>query len=405
MTAWRNGLAGLVLSAWALGAAPIGLAQAADETPAMAALDAAGETAMTGPKGPPCPPLLDEETGEPLVDEATGRRLYDESLVPVIDTATGEAMVDAETGEPVTEACIVPGPKCPPLLNEETGAPVLDEMTGQPLYDESPVAVLDPETGEPVSDPETGEPVTEACVVPAAASDRADGAGAEAMAGEEAQTALSPIVRLLEAGGPVIVILAVLAVLALGVGLVKLIQFLWLGVGRAGFVHPLVDDLRAGDTGDVLDRLEARRNPVARVMAAAVRGRAHPAMSEDLVREETTRVANAQLDGLERGLSLLSLIATIAPLLGLLGTVLGMIEAFQQMETVGDRVEPAVLAGGIWEALLTTAAGLSVAIPAAVLFSWFQRAVDVEGQRMEDAATQVFTLSLYDGVTRGRAAA
>ena len=78
--------------------------------------------------------------------------------------------------------------------------------------------------------------------------------------------------------------------------------------------------------------------------------------------------------------------------------LLGMIAAFQQMETVGDRVEPAVLAGGIWEALLTTAAGLTIAIPAAVFFTWFQRSVDVEGQRMENAATQVFTAPLYDGV-------
>jgi len=192
--------------------------------------------------------------------------------------------------------------------------------------------------------------------------------------------------------------LAVLAVLTIGVGLVKIIQFVWLGVGRSGFVRSVVDGLRDGATGGAADELDQRRNPVARVMAAAVRGKANPDMSDTLVREETTRVAQAQLDGLERGLALLSLVATIAPLLGLLGTVLGMIEAFQQMETVGDRVEPAVLAGGIWEALLTTAAGLSVAIPAAVLFTWLQRAVDVEAQRMEDAATQVFTLPLYDGL-------
>ncbi|MEM6827226.1 MAG: MotA/TolQ/ExbB proton channel family protein [Pseudomonadota bacterium] len=147
-----------------------------------------------------------------------------------------------------------------------------------------------------------------------------------------------------------------------------------------------------------LELLEAKPNPVARVMAAAVRGKADPKMEDQVVREEVTRVAQAQLDAMERGLALLSLIATIAPLIGLLGTVLGVIEAFQQMEGVGDRIEPAVLAGGIWEALLTTAAGLSVAIPAAVFFTWLQRSVDVEAQRMEDAATQVFTIPLYDAV-------
>ncbi|MEO1729662.1 MAG: MotA/TolQ/ExbB proton channel family protein [Pseudomonadota bacterium] len=202
--------------------------------------------------------------------------------------------------------------------------------------------------------------------------------------------------RFFDAGGPIIIILAVLAVLALGVAIVKAVQFVRIGVGRSGFVSEVVQKLRVDHWREGLDILEAKSNPVARVMAAAVRGKADPNMEDQVVREEVTRVAQAQLDAIERGLALLSLIATIAPLIGLLGTVLGMIEAFQQMEGVGDRIEPAVLAGGIWEALLTTAAGLSVAIPAAVFFTWLQRSVDVEAQRMEDAATQVFTIPLYD---------
>jgi biopolymer transport protein ExbB len=62
----------------------------------------------------------------------------------------------------------------------------------------------------------------------------------------------------------------------------------------------------------------------------------------------------------------LELISTIAPLLGLLGTVLGMIAAFQALQESGSRADPAILAGGIWEALLTTAAGMAVAIPASI---------------------------------------
>ncbi|MEM1133040.1 MAG: MotA/TolQ/ExbB proton channel family protein [Pseudomonadota bacterium] len=207
---------------------------------------------------------------------------------------------------------------------------------------------------------------------------------------------LSPVAQLFEAGGPIIVILAVLALVALGVSLVKFVQFARLSVGRSSFVADIVNTIRQGKHGDALANLEPRKSPVAKVMAAAVRGNANPEMNDTVVREETTRIAQAQLDGLERGLAVISLIATIAPLLGLLGTVLGMIEAFQQMETVGDSIEPAVLAGGIWEALLTTAAGLAVAIPAAVLFTWLQRSVDVEAQHMEDAATQVFTIPLYE---------
>jgi biopolymer transport protein ExbB len=213
---------------------------------------------------------------------------------------------------------------------------------------------------------------------------------------EPAHAAASPLAQFFEAGGPIIVILAALAVISLGVAIVKLVQFLRIGVGRHGFVAEVVKQLRVDHWKEALEGLEPRPSPVAKVMAAAVRGKADPMMDDTVVREEVTRVAQAQIDAMERGLALLSLIATIAPLLGLLGTVLGMIEAFQQMEGVGDRIEPAVLAGGIWEALLTTAAGLSVAIPAAVFFTWLQRSVDVEAQRMEDGATQVFTIPLYD---------
>lgn len=325
---------------------------------------------------------LAQETAEEAVNtEAT--------LASETDGAAADAQSESEeSAEPV-------GPSCPPLL-DGAGEPVLGE-DGAPVFDETPVPVLD-EAGEPMLG-EDGAPLTEPCIVPLEAELPADD---EAL--EEAATPagpFSPLMRLLDAGGPVILILALLAVLALAVGLVKLVQFIWLGVGRAGFVAGAMDKLLAGQARSALDDLDHRRNPVARVMAAALRGNSSPEMNDELVREETTRVAQAQLDGLERGLALLSLIATIAPLLGLLGTVLGMIEAFQQMETVGDRVEPAVLAGGIWEALLTTAAGLSVAIPAAVLFTWFQRAVDVEGQRMEDAATQVFTGPLYRAAKAG----
>lgn len=221
----------------------------------------------------------------------------------------------------------------------------------------------------------------------------------------EGAAAVSPLERFFEAGGPIIIILAILAVLALGVAIVKFVQFFRIGVGKSGFVPGVVQQLRDDHWREGLTSLEKRPNPVAQVMAAAVRGRADPHMADNVVREEVTRVAQAQLDAMERGLALLSLIATISPLLGLLGTVLGMIEAFQQMETVGDRIEPALLAGGIWEALLTTAAGLSVAIPAAVLFTWLQRSVDVEAQRMEDAATQVFTVSLYETQEEGSKAA
>lgn len=203
-----------------------------------------------------------------------------------------------------------------------------------------------------------------------------------------------PFAELVDAGGPIIVILALLSIISLSIIVVKLVQFVYHRVGDRRFITHVAEMLRNNSDREALTYLENRRGVIARVMETAVRGKILSG-NEDHVREEVSRVAQIKLDGLERGLSMLSLIATLSPLLGLLGTVLGMIEAFQQLETAGDRVDPAILSGGIWEALLTTAAGLTVAIPAAAFFTWLQRTVDTAGQDMEDAATQVFTADIY----------
>jgi biopolymer transport protein ExbB len=100
-----------------------------------------------------------------------------------------------------------------------------------------------------------------------------------------------------------------------------------------------------------------------------------------------------QADGLvgeaEKFLSLLNIIAQTAPLLGLLGTVFGMIGAFIQIQNLGSQVTPADLAGGIWEALLTTAEGLTVAIPALIAYIGFGRAADRYAQQVDAAGSQV----------------
>jgi biopolymer transport protein ExbB len=111
----------------------------------------------------------------------------------------------------------------------------------------------------------------------------------------------------------------------------------------------------------------------------------------EIAREEVLRVATNQLDAVRTHLKLIEVIATLSPLLGLLGTVFGMIEAFKRLEAAGTAVDPAILSGGIWEALLTTAMGLSVAIPAVFILNWFEQRIARFQLAMEDAMTQVFT--------------
>lgn len=202
------------------------------------------------------------------------------------------------------------------------------------------------------------------------------------------------LVGLLETGGPVAGVLLLFSVLALTIVLLKLWQFTTLGVGRRRFIETALEYWRDGDPGQALGVLSRVRNPVAQVLEVAIRGRWRSPENENRVREEVERVASGWLEQLRRHLRGLELVATLSPLLGLLGTVLGMIEAFRRLEEAGQQVDPAILSGGIWEALLTTALGLAVAIPAVIMLNWLERVIERLAHRMEDAVTQVFTSDL-----------
>lgn len=198
----------------------------------------------------------------------------------------------------------------------------------------------------------------------------------------------------MQLGGPVLLVLLVMSIIALAIILVKLYQFTVMNVRDSDFVDHVLKYYRAGHYEEALRMLARRRSPVARVMDVAIVGHAREDLDEPLVREEVQRVASEHLEQMRSYLRGLEVIGTLSPLLGLLGTVLGMIEAFQQLEQAGNRVDPAVLSGGIWEALLTTAAGLIVAIPALMMLNWFERIVQRTAHAIEDAVTQVFTWSV-----------
>ena len=201
---------------------------------------------------------------------------------------------------------------------------------------------------------------------------------------------------LLELGGPVLITLVILSVVALSIIVYKSIQFVMLlGQGRS-FVPVGLKHYRARHYEDALRVRARRRSPVARVVDVAIVGHARTDLKEFTVREEVERVAVLHLEKMRSYLRGLEVIGTLSPLLGLLGTVLGMIDAFQQLEYSGSRVDPGVLSGGIWEALLTTAAGLVVAIPTLAMLNWFERIVQRTAHEMENAVTQVFTGSVND---------
>ena len=109
------------------------------------------------------------------------------------------------------------------------------------------------------------------------------------------------------------------------------------------------------------------------------------------------RTASYEIQQLENYVPGLSTIATVAPLCGLLGTVAGMIKAFVAIESLGGKVNAAVLAHGIWEALLTTAAGLVVAIPAFIAYEYFMSIIDRHTATAEQAAQALIDTLIEKG--------
>ncbi|MFT6676085.1 MAG: biopolymer transport protein ExbB [Sulfitobacter sp.] len=182
---------------------------------------------------------------------------------------------------------------------------------------------------------------------------------------------LDPLRQIADIGGPVVVILMAVAVLTLAVSLYKIWQFWMAGVGRHRALRDAVSAWDQGDRGmaqAALARSTSYLAPVVEMTFAAP-----TTMVERLHAEAETRFAQ-----LERGFRLLDSVAQLAPLLGLFGTVLGMIEAFQSLQGAGAQVDPSILAGGIWVALLTTAVGLVVAMPTALVLSWLEGRMEAE---------------------------
>ena len=144
-----------------------------------------------------------------------------------------------------------------------------------------------------------------------------------------------------------------------------------------------------GDRHAALRSMGSRNSPADRITLAAMEGlnagRPHTAVEAGLEWR-----GNEEVSAMNRHIRLLELIAMISPLLGLLGTVLGMIQSFQELALAEGAANASLLAGGIWQALLTTAAGLLVAIPAAVAASLLSDRVEQAASAIESSVGQLF---------------
>lgn len=184
--------------------------------------------------------------------------------------------------------------------------------------------------------------------------------------------------ELFQLGGIFMWPLLALSVLALAVALDRLIAFIgsWESFDR--FIRAIRPAAVNGDWAEV-QRIARGGRPMQWMTRLYIMYRSLPTAARD---EILKREGSLLLERLERRLRWLGIVGQLAPMLGLAGTVLGLVEAFAQVEQQGGTVEPSHLAAGIWQALITTVAGLAIAIPALMAFHWFQGHVDAVAARL-----------------------
>ena len=193
-------------------------------------------------------------------------------------------------------------------------------------------------------------------------------------------------------GGWMMYPLVLCSLVALGVIIAK---FWTLWMAHRGTAHVLRDVEEAALQGDLQSAFEIARDtpgPAAAILLAGLRRiRSEKMMAGELESAIATTGA-IELSFLERGLVILATIANVAPLMGFLGTVAGMILAFAAIEEAGT-VEPTLVAGGIKVALLTTASGLIVAVPINITYNFFVAGIDGLIVDMEQGAQKILNLA------------
>jgi len=190
-------------------------------------------------------------------------------------------------------------------------------------------------------------------------------------------------------GGLIMVPIILCGVLTLAIIIERFISLRNAEFYNEKFINDIEGLLKKRKIKEALELCDSMDKSVPRIIKA---GLLKSDRSREEIKENIDDAASHEIPILERYLGVLATIATIAPLLGLLGTVTGLIKAFMVIEIKGGLVNPGDLAGGIWEALVTTVAGLIVAIPAYIAYNYFVIRVNNLILQMEKSATKLLDI-------------
>ncbi|NDF12655.1 MAG: MotA/TolQ/ExbB proton channel family protein [Proteobacteria bacterium] len=196
----------------------------------------------------------------------------------------------------------------------------------------------------------------------------------------------------MQKGGVFMIPIVALSIFVTAVILFKGYQFWRLQLLNTQFVDQFFGYLYQGNLKSAMPLVNASPNPIARVIESAVSCIFGSNLPLERSRDEIRRVAHFQIRQLETYMKGLEMSSNISPLLGLLGTVQGMVMAFATLEHASTRIDPSLLAGGIWTALITTVAGLMVAIPSLAAHYWFESRIDKTQAIMQDTVIRIINL-------------
>ncbi len=185
---------------------------------------------------------------------------------------------------------------------------------------------------------------------------------------------------------PMVWVLLLASAVAMAVFLERVLHYHRAQINSTEFLSGVRNVVRRDNIVEAISICEATPGPVARLVKTAILNRDR---GREMVREAVEDAGLIEVPRLEEKLNLLATIAQIAPLLGLLGTVFGFIRVFSELQKAGLTANASQLAGGIWEALISTAVGLAVAIPCYAAYNYLVSRVNAIVLDMEKAATDI----------------
>lgn len=196
----------------------------------------------------------------------------------------------------------------------------------------------------------------------------------------------------IQKGGPIMFPIILCSILAFAIVIERLYHLYQAKIDTRKFMEAIANALRRNKIMEAIDMCDKTPGPIAHILKAGIMKHDRPRQE---IKESIEEAGLYEVPRLEKNVPVLATVAHITPLLGLLGTVVGMVRCFQTIQEKASSlhpVSPGDLAGGIWEALITTVAGLSVAIPTLVAYNYLVNRINGFVLDMERSATDLINV-------------